>query len=71
MRSSHREHVLDTDNGFSQLSDCKVLGTGTFLAIFVGLVQGLGKSSDIVDAMHLQDIGQVRTNQPLEVCLSD
>lgn len=55
-------NVLKIDSGFSQrLSDCQILGTGAFLAIFVGLVQGLGKSSDSVDAMHLQDIGKVRT----------
>jgi hypothetical protein len=60
MCSSHGEHVLDIYSGFSHpLSDCQILGIGTFLAIFVGLVQGLGKSSDNVDAMHLQDIGEV------------
>ena len=44
-----------------QLSDDQVLGIGTFIAIFVGLSQGLGKSSASVDALGRHDIGEVRS----------
>lgn len=41
------------------LSDHQVFGTGSFVAISVGLSHGLGKSSASVDATKLQDIGEV------------
>lgn len=43
------------------LNDHQVLGTSAFVAIFVGLGHGLGKSSSMVDATQLQDIGEVRS----------